>query len=131
MHELCIRCYEISQERVLAQMFKKSKDGQSLLTEAEQSEGWIENVRDVVNQSIPSNLIDFDEEVETANGNPNIPISITTEKEVSAALKSSRTNVLKTYTEKFGLRIIEKKNKIQKIGCLADYCDIMTVRQCK
>ena len=128
MHELCITFYEISQERVLAQMFKKSKDGQSLLTEAEQSEGWIENVRDVLNQSIPSNLIDFDEEVETANGNPNIPISITTEKEVSAALKSSRTNALKTYAKKFGLRISEKKNKIQKIGCLADYCDIIVER---
>ena len=99
-----------------------------MLTEAEQSEGWIENIRDVPNQSILSNLIDFDEEVETANGNPNITISITTEKEVSAALKSSRITVLKTCAKKFGLRISEKKNNIQKIGCLADDCKIMIER---
>lgn len=64
-------------------LFHLLKFGQPLITKAEQNEGWDEQFYDFVNQAIQSNLINFDQEVETAVENLNISTSIITVKEVS------------------------------------------------
>lgn len=64
-------------------LFHLLKFGQPLISKAEQNERWYEQFNDFVNQAIQSNLINLDEEVETAVENLNISVSIITVKEVS------------------------------------------------
>ena len=64
-------------------LFHLLKFGQPLISKAEQNERWYEQFYYFVNQAIQSNLINLDEEVETAVENLNISVSIITVKEVS------------------------------------------------
>ena len=111
---MCKILRDLTEKSVNTNVQVKSKNGPALLTEAEQSEGWIENLRDVRSRN--------------CKWKPKHPYIYRHWKTVSAAWKSSRTNVLETYVEKLSLRISEKKNKIQKTGWLADDCEIMVER---
>ena len=65
----------------------KDKSGKLLNTEETQNKRWVEHFKSVLNQPIPSELFDLQEEVDNASDNPNIPLEEITEDEIVSALK--------------------------------------------
>ena len=70
----------------------KDTNGKLLNTEEMQNKRWVEHFKSVLNQPIPSELFDLQEEVDNARDNPNISLEEITEDEIVFALKQMKTN---------------------------------------